>query len=126
LRWVHSSAQGSASVACWSASLLLTTHGTGTARSGKLSLFAFSNVILKVWSSTAENCSPSTKEPAAIWIAGKPPAAIARSNDQRTSSAVTGLPSWKVAPWRILKTIVLPSSTTSQLSASSGSNVAAS
>ncbi len=126
LRWVHSSAQGSDAVACLSASFLLVMQGTGTARSGRLSLLAFSKVILKVWVSTTENWSALLREPADIWIAGKPPAATARSNDHFTSSAVTGEPSWKVAPARILKIIVLPPSRISQLSASSGLNTEAS
>ena len=46
--------------------------------------------------------------------------AIARSKENTTSSAVMGVPSWKVTPGCRLKTQLRPSGATSQLSASAG------
>ncbi len=98
-------------------------HGTGTAMSFIVSLSARSSLTRKVWSSTTSNCSGFSSEPAAIWKVGKPPTVTARSNDHLTSFAVTGVPSWNLAFLRSLKVTALPSGSTFQLSASSGSSL---
>ena len=99
------------------------TMGTGTARSGSDSLDGRFRSMRKVRSSTATNCAGSTKPPAAICTFGNPPSASARSNDQRTSSAVTGAPSWNFAPGFSVKVMDMRSGAYTQLSASSGSTV---
>ena len=86
-------AQGSWAVACFLASSELMMTGTGTARSGMVSLSFRRNFTRKVWSSTTSNCSGFSREPAFIWKVGKPPTVTARSNDHFTSLAVTGVPS---------------------------------
>jgi hypothetical protein len=55
LRETQSSAQGSAAVACFLARAELTITGTGTTRSGMVSLFGLSKTALKVCASTTEN-----------------------------------------------------------------------
>jgi len=77
--------------------------GTGTPRSGMVSLSVRRKSTRKVLSSTATNCSGFSSEPAAIWKVGKPPTVTARSNDHFTSLAVTGVPSWNFASLRSLK-----------------------
>ena len=104
-------------------SSLLKMLGTGTARSGMLSLSRRMNLTRKVCSSTTSNCSGFSREPAAIWKVGKPPTVTARSKLHFTSLAVTGVPSWNLAFLRSLKVTALPSGAICQLSASSGSSL---
>ena len=94
--------------------------GTGTARSGIVSLSFRRNFTRKVCSSTTSNCSGFSSEPAFIWKVGKPPTVTARSNDHFTSLAVTGVPSWKRASFFSLNVTDMPSGASCQLSASSG------
>ena len=115
----YSIAQGSSAVACSLASVALMMKGSGTARSGSDSFDGRSSLTTKVLASTASNWSGRSSPPAFICTVGKPPTETARSKDHFTSSAVAGLPSWKVASLSV-KVRVMPSSEISQLSASSG------
>jgi len=117
----HSIAQGSLAVAFFLQSWEFITTGTGTPRSGMVSLSARRKSTRKVLSSTTTNCSGFSSEPAAIWKVGKPPTVTARSNDHFTSLAVMGVPSWNLASLRNLK--VAEVGVTFQSVASSGSSL---
>ncbi len=119
LRCRYSAAHGSFSVACFRASLLLMISGIGTAMSGRVSFDGNFRFTRKVASSTATNCSGSSRPPAPICVFGKPPSASARSNDHFTSAAVTFVPSQNFAFGFSLKSMLMPSGATVQLSASS-------
>ena len=95
--------------------------GTITARSGMVRRFFLRKSTRKVESSTATNCSGFSSEPAFICTRGKPPTPMERSNDHFTSLAVTGVPSWNLAPFFSLK--VTDMSPIFMSSASSGTNL---
>ena len=79
--------------------------------------FGASSPISTVTSSIAVTSLMPSKS---CFCALSEPSAIARSKEKTTSSAVNGVPSWKVTPSRRWKTQESPSGAISQLSASAG------
>ncbi len=79
--------------------------------------FGASRPISRVTSSIAVTSLMPAKRP--FWALSEP-SATARSKEKTTSSAVKGVPSWKVTPSRRWKTQERPSGAASQLSARAG------
>ena len=99
---MYSEAPGSAAVAFFFTSSELTITGTITAdpgwSGGPSSEIDADRVVVD-----DDELGGFQSDPPSSGRSGKPPTVTARSSDHLTSFAVTGVPSWKVAPLRNLK-----------------------